>query len=329
MNNKKRLYKIIGLFALVAFLFSIPSYVDNYFWLGLLILCCVNITLALSMGLQYYAGMFGLAHLAFMGIGAYTSALLVTRLGMSVWLCLLAGGVSALLWGVAFGYLVLRLRRMYFFMVSFLVAGVIETVFGHFWKDLFGGHEGLTNIPRPDPIIIGALNVDFSSYSHYYYLGLIIMLLTVLILYRLNKSTYGMMFHAIRIAPDLVRHSGVNVLAYKVIAFSTGCFFAGIAGGFLAHFHGTISPGDFGIWSCVVIQIFVVLGGQHYFWGPALGAVIMTLVIGYLNKFGLYQQIAYGSILVLTMLFIPNGLMSILPKVVPFWQKLPIVGRRQ
>jgi branched-chain amino acid transport system permease protein len=273
--------------------------------------------------------MFGLAHMAFMAIGSYTSALLATRLGLSFWLCLIAAGASALFWGVAFGYLVLRLRRMYFFLCSFMVAGIIETIFANFWEDLFGGHAGITRIPPPDSIVVGALKIDFSSYGHYYYLILVIMLLTVFILYRLNKSAYGMVFHAIRMAPDLVPHLGVNVVRYKVLAFSIGCFFAGIAGAFFAHFHHTIAPVDFGVWPCVGIQIFVILGGQHYFWGPVLGAIIMTFLFGYLARFGFYQQIAYGSILLFMMIFVPEGLMSLVPRISPFFQKLSIIRWRQ
>lgn len=323
MNKKAGLYKTIGILVFIAFLFSIPSYIHSNFIMGLLILCCLNITLALSMGLQYYTGMFGLAHMAFMGIGAYTSALMATRLGLSFWLCLIGAGASALFWGVAFGYLVLRLRRMYFFLVSFMIAGIIETIFANFWKGLFGGHEGITKIPQPDTIIIGALKIDFSSYGHYYYLILAIMLLSVFILYRLNKSTFGMVFHSIRVAPDLVPHMGINVVGYKVLAFSIGCFFAGITGSFFAHFHHTIAPIDFGVWPCVAVQIFVIVGGQHYFWGPVVGAVIMTFLFGYLARFGFYQQIAYGGILLLTMLYVPEGLMSLVPRITKFWQKVP------
>jgi branched-chain amino acid transport system permease protein len=210
---------------------------------------------------------------------------------------------------------------MYFFLCSFIVAGIIETVFANFWRDFFGGHEGITRIPPPEPIIIGVLKIDFTSYSGYYYLILVIMLVTVFILYRLNKSNFGMMFHFIRVAPDLVPHMGVNVIAYKVLAFSIGCFFAGIAGSFFAHFHHTIAPIDFGVWPCVAVQIFVILGGQHYFWGPVVGSVIMTFLFGYLARFGFYQQIAYGGILLLAMLFVPEGLMSLLPKITKFWQK--------
>ena len=116
MNRKKRIVSIV---LLTAGLFCIPLIVEDYFILGVLITCCLNIILALSMGLQYYAGMFGLAHMAFVGIGAYTSAVLSIYLNFPVWLCLLLGAVSATMFGMLFGFLVLRLRGMYFFLSSF------------------------------------------------------------------------------------------------------------------------------------------------------------------------------------------------------------------
>ena len=273
---------------------------DNYI-LHVGISIAFNIALATSMWLILSLGFVSFAHAAFMGIGAYTSALLYLKLGLSLWVTFwiagLVGGV------IAFGISIplMRTRAVYFFMASWAVGEVIKRLFAYF-KNFFGGWTGLFDIAPPKLDLLG-INIDFSSRTAYYYLAVFFALTVVLIIYRINKSRIGWIFWGIHYGEVLAEHLGINTLKFKVIAFTLGCVFASLTGALYAHYHTYINPKTFDIWQSEFALVFIIVGGLTTVAGPILGATVLTIIDELLRPTGYYRVIFFGVVLILTVLF--------------------------
>ncbi len=280
----------------------------------------LNIALATSMWLIWSLGFISFAHAAFMGIGAYTSALLFLKLGLSLWITIwiagAVGGVVALFVSLP----LMRTRAVYFFMASWAVGEVIKRLFAYF-KDFFGGWTGLFDILPPQLTAFG-LNVDFSSRTAYYYLAAFFAISVVLIVYRINKSRIGWIFWGIHDGEVLAEHLGINTLKYKVIGFTLACVFASMTGALYAHYHTYINPKTFDIWQSEFALVFIIVGGLATVAGPILGATTLTIIDELLRPAGYYRVIFFGIILILTVLFMQDGLESLPSKFRKWKEKL-------
>jgi branched-chain amino acid transport system permease protein len=189
---------------------------------------------------------------------------------------------------------------------------------------LFGGPKGIKLIPPvPD---IEFLDVSFYDPVNYYYLCLIVVALSLLVLYRVERSRIGLTFHAIHWQDKLAESVGVNTFRYRMLAFVISAFFAGLAGALYAHYVGTVNPNRFGVEEMVFVLIWAIVGGTATFFGPILGVVVLTILDDVvLRSLGVDEMrpMFYGAILILFILFLPKGLESLWPKV-----KDLIVGRK-
>lgn len=277
---------------------------DRYI-LHLLIVIFIYIILSQGMRMILLTGNINLAHAAFMGIGAYIYSILALKTGLNVWLCFLSGGLSAALLAAIVGSATLRLKGHYFAFVSFALCELIRQIWMK-WK-LAGGVGGMMNIPAPEFDLAG-LTIDFGTKRPQYFFALFIMLLTVVVLNRLDKSSVGRSLRAIAQQPILAQCVGLNVTNYKVIIFSLSCFFAGLAGAFYAQYTSYISPYDFTFMASFYILVYVVVGGMGSVLGPIFGTVILIGIQETLSPYPASIPIILGVILIAVMLRSPMGL---------------------
>jgi len=297
-------------------LFLIPTFVSSSYHLRVITNMLYMIMLVAGFRLVLSAGVFSMAQQAFFGIGAYTLALLVTRLDWNWWLSAPLAGVVAAACAAIIGRILLRLKGIFFAISTLAFAFVLLLIWRTF--SFFGGHNGIFNIPDPDPIF----GFEFGSLVSYFYLGLALAVITMLVMYRIEKSRYGFTLHCIGLNEDLARSTGVNVMLYRITAFCAGCFVAGIAGAFFASFQGSISPHTFEFNVLMLTLLYAVIGGVYSVWGPVYGVVIMTGITTGLTYIPNYDPkigpIILGVTLIVVMMRFPNGI-SFLLESIPGW----------
>ncbi|WP_334157039.1 branched-chain amino acid ABC transporter permease [Oryzomicrobium sp.] len=267
----------------------------------------VHAMLALSIWLTLSCGLLSLANAAFMGIGAYVSALLTLNLGWSFPAVLLAGGVAPAAVALIIGAPVLRLSGVYLAMATLAFGEVVRiTVLN---LEITGGPEGLNGIPLS---------------TEGWHIALLLAL-TIYGLARLRRSKVGRAFEAIKEDEVAARLMGINVDRYKLLAFTLGGFIAGVAGALNAHFTFFISPREYGFENAVDILTMAVLGGVSDLIGPMLGAAILTLLPELLRSLHDFRSLVNGAVLVLVVLFLPKGIWE--PRRIRAWFQRMIGGR--
>jgi branched-chain amino acid transport system permease protein len=248
-----------------------------------------------------------------MCVGAYTSALLAKNLAVPFEVSLLCGAVLAAVVGLAIGYPSLRLRGVYFAMVTVAFVEAIRLL-ASIWVSLTRGNAGLSGVPKPS-----VLGMTLGTKTSQYYLALFLMLVTLLILYKLEQSRLGLVWKSIGMADNLAQSLGVNVASYKLLAFSLGCFFAGVAGAFYAHFIRFLFPPEFGFLLATNILIYNFVGGRGHFAGPIVGAAFLSLLSEPFRG-SPYETIFYSIVMLLTILFLPGGLITLPGKLAGLWR---------
>ena len=309
-----------GLVAVILLLLvGVPLITGEPYVFHILCLIGINVIFACSLNAILNIGELNLAQAAFMGIGAYASTLLVMRLGVSFWVALPLAALMTSIFSLPIGFLTLRFKGAYFVLFTFLFAELVRILLSNFWIGLFGGIPGLTNIPKPRIQLGSLLQVTFDSKIPFYYLVLVLTLLTILVLRRIDTSRIGMVFKAISQSESLAESVGISTMKFKILGCATGCFFAGVAGSVYAHFVGIITPSDFGIHSVLAPIAYVVVGGMGSVFGPIVGTVfLMVFSHFFLRQFGFYELLLYGIIIVLIIRFMPEGLISI-PRMLSSW----------
>jgi branched-chain amino acid transport system permease protein len=280
----------------------LPALIQDPYWLHVYIMTCLNICLAASLRVLWNVGLLSCGHAAFMGLGAYASAILARDLGLTPWLGIPAGGAVAAMLSLALGYPALRLTGIYFVLVSFAFNEVFFLIATR-WREFTGGPSGIVGIPK-----LGGLPAGKMAYA---YFASAVLLGALVILYRLEKTRVGRIWQAIRDTELRCRCVGIHTTYYKLLAFGVSSFFAGVAGAVYAHYVNFISPSDFTIWQSVYIQIYMIVGGVAAFLGPALGGIVITVFTELIRAAGALQSVVYGMLLAGVMLFLPGGLASL------------------
>lgn len=299
VGNNKLAFSIGGglLLIVMPFILGTPYLIRIAIMIGIYIVLASSLNLIIG-----FTGMFSLAHAAFYGLGAYCSALLSVNLGWSFWISMPLGGLFAAAMGTLVGLATLRLRET-FLVFGTMAFGEIVRICIMNWTSLTRGPMGIPGIPLPK--IFG---MPVSNYNFFYYLILIFAIVSVLLIRRIYNSRVGRAFLAIREDETGAASMGINVFKFKVLAFTLGCFFAGIAGGFYAHFVRFISADQFGVNESFAILTMVALGGTGSIAGPIVGAVILMVFPEMFRFLAEYRMVLYGLILVLVMMFKPEGI---------------------
>ena len=282
----------------------------------ILVLLVINVLLVSSYRLLTLTGEWSLAHVVIMGVGAYGSALVSKELGWPVPLSMLVGAAMAALLAFVLSFPLFRMKGFYFLIGSFAAGEIIRLLWK--WSELtwlFGGPKGIKLIPPlPD---IEALSIDFYDPVNYYYFCLIVVAISLVILYRVERSRIGLTFHSIHWQDKLAESVGVDTFRYRTLAFVISSFFAGLAGALYAHYVGTVNPNRFSVEEMTYVLIWAIVGGTATFYGPITGVVTLTILNEVvLRALGVDQMrpMFYGAILILFILFLPNGLESLVAK---------------
>ncbi len=264
----------------------------------------------LALGLNIVVGIAGqlvLGYVAFYAVGAYTYALLNQFFDMGFWVCLPLGGFVAVIFGLALGFPVLRLRGDYLAIVT-LGFGEIVRIFLQNWSDITGGPRGISNIPPPS---FFGMEMDLPMTTTYiYYLMLIAVLITIVIISRIKNSRVGLALQALREDEIAAQAMGIDITKVKLSAFALGSCWAGFAGVIFAAKTSFINPASFTFMESAMILSMVVLGGMGSISGVIMAALILILVPEYLRAFSEYRLLIFGAIMVLMMIFRPQGLVT-------------------
>ena len=325
-NNTKGhpVIKILSTLAVAAILFGlIPALLAGQPYIfHILIITMFHIVLALSLGLVMRTGQVALCLAAFVGIGAYTSTILVMKLHLSFWVSMPLAGLSAGIIGFLIGLPTLKIKGIYFALATFAFGEILRLIFIG-WVDLFGGANGVSGIPAPDPIKIPYLfTLKFESKFSYYYLVLILLLFALVVFYRLMYSPFGRACKAIEESEALSECTGINSMKYKIMAFTVATIFAGLVGALHAHYSHFVGPQAFGFWSSVRYIVFVIIGGVGTYVGPIIGAVFLTFLPEFLRVAEAWEVIIYGLVLMFTILFFPNGIKGLLDNLISRFSKV-------
>jgi branched-chain amino acid transport system permease protein len=297
-----RLLAAAGLVLLAA----LPLVVRNPFFLHVLVVIAINVTMAVSLWLLGTTGLISFGQAGFMFVGAMTSTLLAKELGWPVWVAFPFAGVVPALLSVPVGALSIRVKGVYFFLVTLAFGEVVRGVFAYFQKP-FGGWYGIRNIPGPEP----ARWFTELDKVPYYYFGLALTLFTCIAVSRVTRSRIGKVLRSIEAGDVLAESVGIGVFRYKLLAFVLSSFFAGLAGSYYAHYFHYISPLVFTFQYSLNVLVFVVIGGMASVAGPIVGAVLLTLVPEMFRVTGKYQMLIFGVVLVFSMLFLPEGVIGL------------------
>jgi branched-chain amino acid transport system permease protein len=290
---------------LLAAIFPLLVNFENYL-LHVGITIALNVALATSMWLIWTLGLVSFAHAGFMGIGAYTSAILLTKLGWPMWFGMWIGAAFAGMVAVIISLPLMRTRAVYFFMASWSVGEVIKRIFAYY-RDFFGGWNGMFDI-HPPRLTLLSWEIDFADRLSYYYLTVIMVGLVVLVIQRINSSRTGMISWSIHENELLAQHVGVNVFRHKVMIFATACFLAGLTGALYAHYQTYINPKSFDLWKTEFAIVHIIVGGLTTVGGPVVGAISLTVVDELLRATGYFRVMFFGVVLIATVLLLPGGL---------------------
>jgi len=306
-----KISRIIAYVVLLAFIFSLPTIVrGNGYYIHVLILCVVNVILASSLRAITTTGQISLGHAGFMSVGAYTCAILVMKLGFSAYAGMILGGLVAALLAIIIAFPVTRVKTLYLAMLTLFLGVFISLGLTEF-RSVTGGTSGIIGIPALNKISILGINIDFATRAANFYFISIVMLIVLVFLYSLDQSYVGKTFKAIAQDEALASSTGINVTKYKVAIFCIGCFIAGVAGGFDAHYLTVITPDSFGIFPSIYIIIYVIVGGPNRFAGAIIGAVVLTIVPEAFRAFKEYQPLFFVAVLYLVVFLLPGGLVTI------------------
>lgn len=284
----------------------------------ILVFLTINLLLVASYRLLTLTGEWSLGHAVIMGVGAYASALLSKKLGLFVPLSIILGALTAALIAALLSFPLFRMKGFYFLIGSFASGEIIRLLWKRF-REPFGGPKGLKSIePMPD-FSIGIYDFDFFEPVSYYYFAGVVVAASLWILWRIERSLVGLTFHAIHWQDKLAQSAGINVWGYRTQAFVIASGFAGLSGALLTHYIGTINPNSFDLEVMVFVLTWAIVGGTETFYGPILGCVVLTILNEViLRELGFEQMrpLIYGLVLILSILFLPKGLESLVQRAV-------------
>ena len=300
----------------------LPLFIKNEFYLDALILIFLWGAFAGAWNiLAGYAGMMSLGHNTFFGIGAYTSTLLLLHFGLSPWIGMLIGGLFASVIGLILGLVCFRLRSHYFALAT-LAFGEVGYIVAVNLRSLTGGSEGLALPIQPSPMLF-----SFAGKLPYVYIGLLFFLVVIGVSYAIEHSRLGYYLTAFRENENAARALGVRTGRVRLIAMVLSSFLSAIMGTFYAQYVVFIDPSSvMRIQISVQVALFAIIGGIGTTLGPAIGAMIFVPITMLLRaKMGTslpgLHMIIYGVILVLVLIYMPQGIASKLKERIPLLKK--------
>ena len=307
----------VGIFLFMIFI-GVPLIIgatgrwDFYFTLTSVALLAIA---SAGVWLTFYIGRINIGQGAFALIGAYVSAILVVKAGWSFWISLPAAGLFAAIVAILIGLPILRLRGVYFAMITLVLTQVVTLT--ALALPITNGAKGISNIPLPSGISLFGIPIlpDFAGMENtklaFYYTACVIMILTYAALYRLVNSRLGHLCRSMQQNEELASSIGVNISYIRIVIFAISSFFGGLGGAMFGSIAQSVYPSSFQVADSVNFMLNCFLGGLGYVFGPMLGTLVLYFGWDLLFEFGKYQMLIYSTILILIIRFLPNGLLSI------------------
>ncbi len=313
-----RKYFLPALVAVSVFALAFP-FVFSIYQTNIMITALIYVVTGLGLNIVVgLAGLLDLGYVAFYAVGAYSYALLNYHFGLGFWLVLPIGGGLALIFGIVLGFPVLRLRGDYLAIVTLGFGEIIRIILEN-WNAFSFGPSGIANIPRP-----GFFGIHLSLQQatiYIYFLMIALVLATIFVVSRLQDSRIGRAWIALREDEIACQAMGVDKTKTKLSAFAMGATWAGLAGVMFAAKTTFINPASFTIWESIIILCVVVLGGMGSIVGVISGALILILLPEYLRAFSEYRLLVFGAILVIMMVFRPEGFFPAVRRTYQFTDK--------
>ena len=294
LNIKKGIpYAILLLIFLV-----LPVFLHTSYWIGVLIMVLYKVVGSVSLRTISLSGTLTFAHGAFIAIGAYCGGILAKTLGLPPVVTILAGGLFACLVSVITGFPFVRLKGMYYSMASMFMGVTV----GYIIKamKITGGYHGLTRIPK-------LLQNDIACY----YVFLAIAVVLILILYRFEFSRIGTTLRALAQSEDVASSIGVNARFYRLLAVGMGSFCAGVAGAAYGLYSTVLSPTNYDMTFSLWLLMYMLIGGEDYFIGPIIGAIIFVLIPELGRGLSAYAPFLTGACTLIVAYLLPGGLAGI------------------
>ncbi len=281
----------------------LPYMLTNPYHLGLVNYMIIFSILCMGLNLILgYTGLLSLGQAAFYGIGAYTTAILMTRHHWGFLPALVASGLVTMIAALLLGIPTRKVRGDYFCLLT-IAFGEIFRLVAQAWIGFTGGAMGIVGIPIPK--LFGWV---IRTEVDYYYLGLILLAFTFVTMVVLVNSRLGRALVAIREDELAAQAMGINSPVYMIMAFSIGSLYAGLAGSLLAVYQTTVTPSNFRLEESCLMIIMVIVGGMGRLWAPLAGVFVMTLATEVFRPLAEYRMLIIGALMILVLLFRPQGM---------------------
>jgi branched-chain amino acid transport system permease protein len=303
---------LIGVFVLVPAFIAVSGRWDLYYTLTSVALLAIG---AAGVWLTFYIGRINIGQGAYSLMGGYVSAVLMTKAGFSFWLTLPLAGVFCAMVSVLIGLPILRLRGVYFAMVTLVLTEVARLT--ALALPVTNGAKGITSIPLPGELSVFGLTIipDFATMQNpklaFYILAVALMVLTYAVLWRIVNSRLGHLCRSLQQNEELSASIGVNTAYLRVLAYAISSFFGGIAGAMFVSIAQSIYPSSFVVADSVNFMLYCFLGGLGYVFGPMLGTFLLYFGWDLLSVAKEYQLLVYSSAMIALMLVLPNGVFSL------------------
>ena len=312
LDHPRYKYVFVGLLLIAAIVF--PHILSSY-QVNIMITALMYVVLGLGLNIVVgMAGLLDLGFVAFYAVGAYTYALLNMHFGLGFWSTLPIGATLAAFAGILLGFPVLRLRGDYLAIVTLGFGEIIRLVLEN-WGDFSKGPSGISNIARP-----GFFGMEMSldaAINFNYYLMIVFVIGTIFVVNRLQDSRIGRAWIALREDEIACQAMGIDKQKTKLVAFALGAFWAGGMGVVFAAKTTFVNPASFTFLESAIILAIVVLGGMGSIVGVILAALLLILLPEYLRSLSQYRMLCFGAVLVLMMIFRPQGIIPTLRRTYP------------
>ncbi|MGB8813699.1 MAG: branched-chain amino acid ABC transporter permease [Paracoccaceae bacterium] len=303
---------LIAVFLIVPVLIGLSGRWDFYYTLTAVALLSIA---SAGVWLTFYIGRINIGQGAYALAGGYVSAVLMTRYGISFWATLPLAGLFCAGLSVLIGLPILRLRGVYFAMVTLVLTEVMRLT--ALALPITSGAKGITSIPLPGELSVFGITLipDFASLANpklaFYLMAVTLMVASYAVLWRIVNSRLGHLCRSLQQNEELAASIGVNTAWLRILAYSISSFFGGISGASFVAISQSIYPSSFQVADSVNFMLNCFLGGLGFVFGPMLGTLVLYFGWDLLFTTGRYQMLIYSTLLIILMLFLPNGILSL------------------